>query len=188
MKNDVSKNPLPSQPNQEQSVPKKGFKAYTQRKVAIHEISHCFASIDRGIPFSVVTIKPESDDLGHVSLSKKASAFAPSKMTPADARTFVKNHSVTALAGNAGTLRFTGESEWETGASADLEVARSLILAVAGSTDVGEAKMAAYWEQAQAIVNRDWQLIRILAETLMQYQTMSDEQVRREIAKAKRQA
>jgi ATP-dependent Zn protease len=186
MKDNVTEKFMLSESSQGQSLPRRGFKAYLQRKVATHEMSHCLSAIDRGIPFTTVTIKPGSGDLGHVALSKKASVFSPSKMTPAAARTFVKNHSVTALAGNAGTLRFMGKSEWESGASADLEVARSLILAVAESTGVGEAMMAAYWKQAQDIVNRDWELIRILAESLMQHQTMSDEQVRREIAEAKR--
>jgi ATP-dependent Zn protease len=169
----------------QQPAPQRGIKAYMARRVAHHEGSHAYCAHVLGVPLESATIVPTSGSLGHIVLTKRASTFNPAQMTPAQAETYVRKHSMVGFAGNAGTLRFTGENDWE-GASEDLAVTRSIISRVALSDEDGEARFQMYRQEAEQLIKRDWILVCAVADALMQHKTLTGSQVGEVIARAKR--
>jgi hypothetical protein len=137
------------------------------------------------IPYLFPHAKWGKSRLGHVALSKRASQFDFDTATALQANTHIRKNCVIGLAGEAGTKRDSGSCDWKVAGSEDLAVVRSLIFAVAVSDEDAEIRMGKYWEEAQKIVNNNWSVICLLADTLLMKRTMNDKEVASVIKSAK---
>lgn len=173
-------------PRASSPTPERGIQAYRQRLVAHHEASHGVIAHQLGVPLSVVSIEQGGDSLGHVALSKRASAFDPKHMGLDEVERWVHHHGLIALAGAAGTRRFTGgDPDWG-GASEDLAVMRSTLPYVATSPAERKAYENGLWREVKPLVDVNWPLIRAVAQLLIKNKTLNSRQVSDEIERAKR--
>lgn len=158
--------------------------------VAHHEAGHAFAAFHRGVRIKKLTIVPDGDAAGRMTNAPYFGNMNPEFDDSPRVQRRLENMALVCLAGPAAQKRFNprGYRHWH--GEGDVHQAVDLLSYISPEPD----ELGALWSlmeiRARNMVSPDntWQIIKFLAERLLEKETMFGKQVRETIYEAYRTA
>ena len=148
---------------------------------AYHEAGHAVAVLVYGLPINTITIRETEDSFGHV-LKPSPMMFEVGKRKR---NQIVRQYIVSSYAGYEAERRFDPERADEGLSQDDLNNAwnlpREWELPIRGCSYIGDEAYERYLDrqqrQARALVTKHWRFVEMLAQALLERETLTGEDV-----------